>query len=184
MVTLAALWLPILVSAVLVFFASSLLRVVFRHHATDYAPLPDEAAVGEALRRGQVEPGDYVMPFAATAEERASPEYTERLTRGPVALLTVRRAGPINMVPQLAGWFLFVLVVTGFAGFLATQAASAGTGAIFRITATAALLAYAVGTWSESIWFGRKWSTPLKNTADGVIFALITGGVFIWLWPG
>jgi hypothetical protein len=35
----------------------------------------------------------------------------------------------------------------------------------------------------DSIWFFRHWSTSLKNVFDGLIYALLTGGVYGWLWP-
>ena len=48
MVTLAALWLPILVSAILVFFASSLFHMVLPFHRSDYRKVPSEDAVMNA----------------------------------------------------------------------------------------------------------------------------------------
>ena len=43
-----ALWLPIVVSAVLIFFASFVLHMVLTYHWSDYRRLPDEKAVGAA----------------------------------------------------------------------------------------------------------------------------------------
>jgi hypothetical protein len=34
-----------------------------------------------------------------------------------------------------------------------------------------------------SIWWHRAWLTTIKATVDGVIYALLTAGVFVWLWP-
>jgi hypothetical protein len=34
-----------------------------------------------------------------------------------------------------------------------------------------------------SIWYGRSWLAAFKTTVDGLIYALITGAVFMWLWP-
>ena len=42
MVPLAALWLPILLSAVIVFVASSLMHMLLKYHQGDYRQLPDE----------------------------------------------------------------------------------------------------------------------------------------------
>lgn len=47
-----------------------------------------------------------------------------------------------------------------------------------------AFLGYVPGLWQDSIWYGRKWSTTLKNTLDGIVYALLTAGTFGWLWPG
>lgn len=42
MVTLSALWLPILLSAVIVFVASSIIHMAIPIHKNDYRQLPDE----------------------------------------------------------------------------------------------------------------------------------------------
>jgi hypothetical protein len=34
-----------------------------------------------------------------------------------------------------------------------------------------------------SIWAWRRWSTTLKGVFDGLVYALLTAGVFGWLWP-
>lgn len=50
MISLVALWLPILLSAVIVFFASFIMHMVLTYHKTDYRKLPDEERVTDALR--------------------------------------------------------------------------------------------------------------------------------------
>ena len=50
MVTLASLWLPILLSAVAVFIASSLVHMVLKYHDSDYPGLPSEAQFRAGLR--------------------------------------------------------------------------------------------------------------------------------------
>lgn len=186
MMPLLSLWLPILVSAVLVFAASSVIHMFLGYHAGDYGPVPDEETVSRALRQAGVAPGEYALPYAGSMKAMGSPEFQEKMNRGPVALLTVRRPGPANMGSTMIAWFVFILVVSVFAGYVASRAAVPGAdaGAVFRFAGTTAFVAYALGTWSESIWFGRKWSTTAKNTLDGLIYALITGSVFAWLWPG
>ena len=186
MVTVLSLWLPILVASVLVFVASSVIHMFLGYHANDYAPLPGEEAVGAALRNASVPPGDYTMPYAGSMKAMSSPEFMEKMNRGPVATLTVRPAGPVGMGKQLAAWFVFILVVTIFCAYVTSRAVDLGADYldVFRFAATTAVMAYAVGTWSESIWYGRKWSTTLKNTLDGLIYAALTGGVFGWMWPG
>ena len=29
----------------------------------------------------------------------------------------------------------------------------------------------------------RRWSTTAKHTIDGLVYSLLTGGIFGWLWP-
>jgi hypothetical protein len=50
LVSLAALWLPILLSAVIVFIASSIMHTVLPYHRGDYRGLPDEDNLLASLR--------------------------------------------------------------------------------------------------------------------------------------
>jgi hypothetical protein len=34
-----------------------------------------------------------------------------------------------------------------------------------------------------SIWYHRSWGTTLRYTVDGLVYALLTAGIFGWLWP-
>ena len=186
MVTVLSLWLPIVVSAVVVFLASSVIHMFLGYHASDYGPVPNEESVAGPLRAANLPPGDYTIPYAGGMKEMNTPEFKEKWARGPVATITVRRHGAdTGMGKQLGAWFLFILFVSAYAAYVAGAALDPGARylAVFRFTGATALAAYAIGTWSESIWFGRKWSTTLKNTFDGLVYALLTAGVFGWLWP-
>jgi hypothetical protein len=184
MVPILSLWLPIVVAAVLVFVASSVIHMLLKYHANDFGRVPDESRVAESLR--PLQPGQYVIPYASSMKEMGEAEFVEKHARGPVALLTIRRPGPPDIGRSLALWFVFALVVSIVAAYVTGRALPPGAEylAVFRFAGTSAFLAYAVGTWSESIWFGRPWSTTLKNTVDGAIYAAVTAGAFGWLWPG
>jgi hypothetical protein len=108
------------------------------------------------------------------------------VTRGPVAVVTIRPAGPPFMGKALILWFLLAVVVSLVAGYVAGRALSPGADylEVFRFVGTTALAGYVFGTWQQSIWFGRPWSTTLKTSFDGVVYALLTAGIFGWLWPG
>lgn len=54
---------------------------------------------------------------------------------------------------------------------------------MFRFVGVTAFIAYAVALWQMSIWYHRAWSITLKSTVDGFIYALLTAGIFGWLWP-
>jgi hypothetical protein len=183
MVMLSALWLPILLSAVLVFVASSVIHMFLGYHAGDFAAPPDEARIAEALR--PLPPGDYAIPKATSMKEMQTPEYQARLQSGPIVTMTVRPAGETGMGRQLGLWFLYCLIVSSFAGYVAGLGLPPGADymAVFRISATVALAGYALALWQGSIWYGQSWRTNAKNTFDGLVFALLTGGVFGWLWP-
>ncbi|MDH3402669.1 MAG: hypothetical protein OES32_02895 [Acidobacteriota bacterium] len=183
MVPITALWMPIAVSAVLVFAASSLAHMVLPYHRGDYDKLPDEDGLLEALRAQKAGAGNYVAPHCVTPEERSSREVKAKLARGPLAFVTVIPSLAIGK--QLVSWFVYCLVVGVFVAYLTGRTAAPGTDylAVFRLAGTTAFLAYAGGTASESIWMGRKWSTTAKNVLDSLAYALLTAGAFGWLWP-
>ena len=185
MVPLTSLWMPILLSAVIVFIASSIIHMVLGYHNTDFDPVPRQDQVMDALRPFNIPPGDYIVPHAATAAERKSPEFTERMNRGPVIGMTVFAPGAWRMGSRLLLWFLFSVLVSLFAGYVAGRTLPPGTVylQVMRIAGTVAFAGYALAHLPPSIWYDRKWSTTLKNMFDGLVYALLTGGTFGWLWP-
>jgi hypothetical protein len=185
MSSLGALWLPVVLSAVLVFVVSSIIHMVLRYHASDYAGLPNEEAVRAALRAGSPEPRQYVVPYCAEMKDMQTPEMRQKYTEGPVAVLYLRKAGVPAMGPLLLQWFLFALFVSFFVGYLASRTVPAGADYldVFRVVGVAGFLAYAAGQVPAAIWMGKPWSVTLKEMFDGLIYGLVTAGVFGWLWP-
>ncbi|HEY8265549.1 MAG TPA: hypothetical protein VIG03_03190 [Steroidobacteraceae bacterium] len=181
---IAALWLPILLSAVIVFVASSIIHMAPLWHRGECPALPDQDRVQDALRPFQLQPGEYMLPRAKDMKSMQAPEFVEKLKRGPVVIMTVIPSGPITMSKSLIQWFVYTVVVSVLAAYLAhaTLAADAPYLSVFRVAGTTAFIAYAVGLWQQSIWYSRPWSTTLKHTLDGLIYGLLTGGVFGWLW--
>jgi hypothetical protein len=182
--TLTGLWLPIVVSAVLVFVASSLIWTVLGADKWHVRRLADEEAVREALLKQGVAPGMYIVPYA-TERERKEPAVKEKLEKGPVAVLTVRKPGLPNMASFLGGWFVFLLVVSYVVALVCGQTLARGTtfGLVFRVAAAVAFAGYSLGQVPNAIWWGRPWKSALKEVADGIVYALLTGVTFGWLWP-
>ncbi len=185
MVGLTALSLPILLSAVIVFVVSSLIHMVLPWHKSDYPKLVNEDQVMNALRPLGIPPGDYMMPRPSSGQEMRSPEFLEKMKRGPVAMLTVMPSGPVTMGKNLTQWFLFAVVVGVFAAYVAGRALPAGAPylAVFRFAGVTAFLGYSAALWPMSIWYRRSWTTTIKGTIDGLLYALLTAGTFGWLWP-
>jgi hypothetical protein len=185
MVPLTSLWVPILVSAAIVFVASSILHMVVPWHRTDFRGLPAEGDVMEALRRFAIPPGDYMVPRPATPAAMKSPEFLDKMNKGPVVVMTVLPSGPPNMGQSLALWFVYCVVVGLFAGYVASRALAPGAPylEVFRFTGTVAFVGYSLALWQGTIWYKREWMTTLKSTIDGLVYGLLTGGTFGWLWP-
>jgi hypothetical protein len=182
---LHSLWLPTLVSAVVVFFASFIIHMVLRYHSSDYTKLPNEDAVRAAIRAGNPRPAQYIIPYCATPKEMETPEMKQKLTEGPVAVLNLKPSGAQGMGPMLIQWFIFVLVVSFFLAYVAAH--TLNTNAPFlaelRVVGTVGFLAYAGGVFPAAIWMGKPWPVAIKEAIDGLIYGLLSGAVFGWLWP-
>jgi hypothetical protein len=184
MVPLTALWLPIVLAAVIVFIVSSILHMVLPYHKSDYSKLPDEDKVLDALRAAGLRRGLYIFPHC-THDNMKSPEVVEKYKRGPVGMMTIVPNGPPNMGKYLGLWFGFCLIIGLFAAYLAGRTLPPGTHylQVFRVAGTAAFLGYGLGNLSNGIWKNLPWSVVMKEVFDGLIFGLLTGGTFGWLWP-
>jgi hypothetical protein len=179
------LWPPILLAAVLVFVASSVLHMVLAYHRSDYRMLAREDEVMAALRPFGIPPGDYMMPCPGGRENMRSPAFLAKLSSGPVALFTVMRNGPPSMVASLVQWFVFCVIVGVIAAYIAGRALPPGAAYldVFRFAGATSFTGYALALWQDSIWYSRSWTTTLKSTGDGLVYSLLTAGVFGWLWP-
>lgn len=180
MTTLAALWLPILLSAVFVFLASSVIHMALPIHKADYRRLPDEDRILDALR-GTVPAGQYRFPWAGSMKECGSPEMQAKFARGPVGTMVVM--GGMQLGKSLGQWFAYCLVVGVFVAYLTGLAKAPGSDGVFRFASATAFLAYALCNVDNSIWRGMSWSTTAKFVFDGTVYALVTGATFAWLWP-
>ena len=183
--SLGALWLPVVLSAVLVFVLSSIIHMVLKYHNRDYRKLPNEDAVRAALRAGSPEPRQYVIPYCAEMKEMESPEMRQKFIDGPVGVLNLRRPGPPTMGPMLLQWFVYTLVVSLFVGYVAAHAIPVGASYldVFRIVGAVGFLAYAAGQVPAAIWMGKPWAVAGKEVFDGLLYGLVTAGAFGWLWP-
>lgn len=185
MVPLLDLWLPILLAAVFVFVASSVIHMALQYHKKDYLKLPGEEDALAALRAQDLRPGQYMFPRADSMKEMCSPEMVAKLNQGPVGYLNVMPNGPPSMGKSLTQWFVFSLLVSAFAGYVAGLGLPPGTDymLVFRATSAVALAGYGLGYMMDSIWKGVPWSSTAKYMFDGLVYALLTGGTFGWLWP-
>jgi len=184
MVSLASLWLPILLSAVAVFVASSVIHMVLPYHKSDYKKLPSEDGVMDALRPFDLAPGDYMFPLA-DAGDMKNPAFVEKWSKGPAGSLTVLPKGPWAMRSTMALWFLYCVAIGITAAYIAGRALPQGAHyrAVFRFAGATAFYGYALALWQNTIWYKKNWMTTLKSTFDGLVYAFLTVGFFGWLWP-
>jgi hypothetical protein len=182
--TLASLWLPILPSAVFVFIASALINMLLKFwHTPDYRKFANEDEVRAAIRAGNAVPGQYSLPWCGP-DSMKDPVMQEKFVQGPVGVVNLRRAGRLNMGAYLLQWFGFCILVSLLCALIArVLPAGADSHAVFHTTALAALLGYAIGAFPNSIWWGVPWTSTFKYAVDGILYAIITGFTFLWLWP-
>ncbi len=185
MTGLLALWLPIVLSSVIVFVVSSVIHMASPWHKSDYPKVPNEDKVMNALRPLAIPPGDYMVPRPSSTQDMRSPEFAEKMKKGPVIVMTVLPNGPMSMGRNLVLWFVYLVVVGIFAGYVACRALPPGARylAVFRFVGATAFVGYTLALWQMTIWYRRAWTTTIKATVDGLIYALLTAGTFGWLWP-
>ena len=182
-VALTSLWLPILLSAITVFVASSLIWMVVQYHNSDWQKLPDEEGARSALNG--IPPGQYSLPHAADNKARQSEEWQAKYKEGPAAMLVVLPHASIAMGKQLGQWIVYTLVLSTLVAYVAGTTLPAGSDylKVFQVVGAVAALAYAGNAAAGSIWFGHTWSRTVKDIVDGAVYGLLTAGIFGWLWP-
>jgi hypothetical protein len=185
MVPLTSLVVPILLSAVIVFVASSLIHMVLPLHKNDILKVPQEDAAIEAFRKLALAPGDYGLPHAGSPAGMKDPAFIAKMTKGPLVFMTVAPGAAPSMAPYLVQWFVYSIVVSIFAGYIAGRALGPGVDylQVFRFAGCVAFVGYSLALPQFSIWYRRSWSTTIKSMLDGLIYGLLTGGTFGWLWP-
>lgn len=183
MVTLGQLWLPVVLSTIGVFFASSLVHMVFKWHNSDYRPHPDEERVRAAL--GQQPPGQYVVPHCPDMKQMRSPEMQKKFSEGPVAWILVQPTGLPRVGASLGQWFGLNAVISVIIAYLASHALPSGVSflGVCRFAGGCAFLAHAAGAVTGAIWMGHPWRVAIKHVLDALIYATVTALVFGALWP-
>jgi len=185
MVSAFSLWLPILISAALVFVASSLIHMVFGYHANDVKAVPRQDDVMAALRPFNIPPGDYCMPRPGSMKELGSAEHKARVEKGPNLIFTVLPPDASFMGATLGKWFVYSIVVSFVVAYVTGIALRPGATypQVFRMAATVGFACYAMALPQFSIWYRRSWGTTLLSMLDGFIYGCLIGGTFGWLWP-
>ena len=173
MVPLSSLWLPILVAAVLVFLASSVIHMVLPIHKTDWKKVPDKDAMQDAVRRLGITPGDYTVPCGGSSSGMKEPAFVERMAKGPIVFMTGDRRRP-HIPGRRSRLVVPVLrVVSVFGGYVAGRALAPGAHYldVFRFVGTVTFACYAMSLPQSSIWYKRSWWTTVKLMIDGLISA-------------
>jgi len=187
-VSVGALWLPILLSAVFVFVGSSVVWMFFKWHDGDWKQGGLEGDLQEALRKAGVTTGQYLFPYMdmkATDKAAAKKTWTERYARGPVGVIHAGTPGTMSMGKMLGQVFVLYLVVSFFSAYVAAHALAQGAPylKVFQVVGATSFVAYGMGSFMDSIWFCKSWRATWLNVLDSLIYCGLTAGTFGWLWP-
>ena len=100
-------------------------------------------------------------------------------------MMTVMPNGDTGMRKSLTGWFIFILVVTIVAAHVAFPMIPPGAARalVFHTIGLVTFASYAFALWPLSIWYHRAWNITIKASVDGLIYGVVTGLIFMWLWP-
>jgi hypothetical protein len=183
-VTLPTLWLPIVLSAVIVMIGSSVIWMALKYENAEWKPVPGEDQLRDAVRKLNLRaPGQYVFPHMMG--EGGPQAAMKKVEEGPNGVLLLRKPARFSMTPMLAQAFVFYLVVSFFVAYIASHALPRGAEylRVFQVAGASAFMAYGFGLVPEAIWFGRTWRSTSKSLFSALIYGCLTAGVFGWLWP-
>lgn len=185
MVSLMSLLVPILLSAALVFLASFVLHMVVPFHRNDIKRVPREDEFLAAIRGFDLPAGDYVAPHAESPSAMKDPAFIEKRAKGPTVIMTTRPGAPPPMSAILPKWFLYCVLVSVMAAYVASRTLPPGTDyrQVFQIVSTTAFMGYAVALLQNWIWWMKDGPATFRTMVDGLAYALLTAGVFGWMWP-
>jgi hypothetical protein len=174
-----ALWLPILLTGIVLFFASFVAWTVLKHHESDFSKLPDEDQFMSTVRGMNLPAGSYMFPYM-THEQNKDPAMIERYTAGPRGKLVVWDTP--NMGRNLAMTFVYFLVVAAITAYIAKAALpteGVGFGKAFQVTSAIGILVYGSSGLLNAVWFPRR---ILMDVLDGIAYGVIMGLIFALLW--
>jgi len=182
MVSVLALWLPILVGAVIVFVASAIIWMATPLHTPDVKPAPEdlEKAVGEL----KMERGHYAFPMGSGGpKDMKDPAFVERFNRGPWGTITI--SGKPNFGLNLIRTFSVYVVILLFVAYLTGRALPPGAAymEVFQIAGAAAVLGFTFGGLPNDIFFAKPTRFVITSMIEAAILATLAAGVFAGFWP-
>lgn len=185
MVSLTSLLIPIVVSAVAVFFVSYVLHMLIPFHKNDIKKIPREDEFLAAVRGFNLPAGDYAAPHADSPAAMKDPAFVEKRNKGPIVIMTIKPGAAPPMSTHLTKWFIYCIVVSVFAAYLASRTLAPGTEylQVFRVVGTTAFMGYALALVQNWIWYMKDGGATFRSIIDGLAYALVTAGIFGSMWP-
>ena len=174
------LWLPIILSAVALWVASSVFWTALPHHNQDFDPLPDEDAMMKSVTQLEIPPGRYLFPYPyhPGADRKA---LMEKYTQGPRGSLVTWDMP--NMGKNLGLTFVYFLLISAVTAYVAWAAIGGQEALTFskvlQIVGGIGVLVFCSSGQLHAIWFPRR---MIMEFVDGIAYGLIIGLIFASLW--
>ncbi len=184
MVQLADLLLPLIITSVCVFFASSIMWMVLPHHKKDIQFLKDkEAGYIKTLNELDIKPGLYMYP-GCEMKDLKTDEGKARYEAGPWGVMTVYPGKP-NFPLNLAKTFITYTIITFMVGYIAGLSLPHGADYmhVFRVVGTTAILGHCMGALVGDFFMGKPTRFIVTSFFDGFVYAMITAGILASMWP-
>jgi hypothetical protein len=171
---------PIVVSAVVLFFASFLSWMVLKLHVTDWNRIAKEAELMAAVKQCDLPVGSYMFPRCENHAEMQTPEFQAKYAAGPRGVMTI--LAPTNMGQNLGLTFLYFLAVSAGLACLTFIAFPHGAAfhSIFGFVFLAAFMTFLAAMVQHAIWFRPR---IVGHVIESVAYAALTAVIFAALWP-
>lgn len=176
-----SLWMPIVGSGFATHFASTLAWTVLPHHKPEIKSLGDkEEQFTDWIACKEIEPGQYVFPYCEDMKQTETELFKQKQGKCSGELRVWAR--PVNMLAAMVktlGFFLFAAFMIGYVCAY-TLTPYTDKGDVFRIVLVLGIMTHCFAIFPRVFWFPRSYATSL---VDGVVYALLTAGIFYALWP-
>lgn len=177
---LVGLWLPIVISTIVLFFASFIARTILPHHRAGWHKLDHEPAFMNQLQEMNIPPGSYVFPYAETRQQSSQETFLKTYAKGPRGTINIHTIPNLGL--NLFCTFIFFLITVTLIAYIAQQAFAGWSDEseitflkVFQIVGTISVLTYSSSTILSSISSKRPF---LMEVIDGIAYGLIVGVIF------
>ncbi len=184
MISITELWLPILLTSAVVFFASAIMWMLLPHHKKDIQFLKDsEDEYLNTLGKLNLKPGLYMYPGCDSADMKTD-EGKAKWNAGPWGTHIVHPGKP-NFGMNLLKAFVVYSLITVMVAYITGLSVRAGADYmhVFRVAGTTAILGHCMGGLVNDTFIGKPTRFILTSFLDGFVYAMITAGILASMWP-
>lgn len=171
---------PIVISTVVLFFASFLSWMVLQLHKQDWKKLAKEDDVMLAVKKCDPPVGSYTFPACDSHAEMQTEAFKSKYAAGPRGILTIM--APANMGQNLGLTAVYFLAVSIGLAYLASVAFRPGETflSVFGFVFVAGVMTFLSAMVQHAIWFRPR---IVGHAIESVGYAALTATIFAAMWP-